>query len=94
MRLAPSRLIIDSMDLATASVSGDVLFLDHLDARHRLQRLDGDGMRLVPAEIVARADIDDADRHARRAGDPPGCPDRQGGGRALQQAATGKDESS
>ena len=41
---------------------GHVLLLDHLDARHFLQRLDRDRVRLVPAEIVARADVDDADR--------------------------------
>ena len=39
-----------------------VLFFDHLDPRHFLQRLDRDRMGLVPAEIVARADVYDADR--------------------------------
>ena len=41
---------------------GDVLFLDHLDARHFLQRLDRHGVGLVPAKIVARADVDNSDR--------------------------------
>ena len=41
---------------------GHVLFLDDLDPGHFLQRLDGDGVRLVPTEIVARADIDDSHR--------------------------------
>src|SRR3984957_8650945 len=39
-----------------------VLFLDHFHARHFRERLDRHRMRLVPAEIVARADIDHADR--------------------------------
>ena len=70
MRPAPSRLIIDSIDLETGVGLRHVLFLDDFDARHFLQRLDRDGVRLVPAEVVARADIDDADREvggARRA---------------------------
>jgi hypothetical protein len=38
---------------------GHVLFFDDLDPRHFLQRLDRDRVRLVPAEIVSRPDIND-----------------------------------
>ena len=48
---------------------GHVLFLDDFDARHQLERCGRDRMRLVPAEVVARADIDDADGR-----DPPRGP--------------------
>ena len=41
---------------------GNILLLDDLDARHQFERFGGDGVRLVPAEIVASPDIDDADR--------------------------------
>src|ERR1700730_18553447 len=40
----------------------DVLLLDHLDARDPLQSLGCYRMCLIPAEIVARTDIDDTDR--------------------------------
>ena len=43
---------------------GDVLLLDHRDAGDRLQCLRADRMGLVPAEIIARPDIDDADGEA------------------------------
>ena len=76
MRPAPSRLIIDSIDLGAGVGLRNVLLLDDLDARHLLERLDGDRMRLVPAEVVARADIDDADgeiggERAARSGPKP-----------------------
>ena len=57
--LAPSRLIIDSIDLETGVGFGDVLFLGRLDPRQR-SGLDGHRVSLIPAEIVARTDIDDA----------------------------------
>jgi hypothetical protein len=61
----------------------DILFLDDLDPGHRLQRLGGDRMSLVPAEIVARPDIDDAD------GDVAGRPDqRWKGGGTGERAGT------
>ena len=60
--LAPSRLTIDSMVLAQASVSGTFSSSTTFTPGQRLQRLDGDRMGLIPAEIVARTDIDDADR--------------------------------
>ncbi len=40
---------------------GDVFLLDRLHAGKRLERLDRDRMGLIPAEIVARTDIYDAD---------------------------------
>ena len=40
---------------------GDVLFLDHGHAAHLDSLGAALGMRLVAAEIVARADIDEAD---------------------------------
>ena len=71
----------------------DVLFLDHLHARDLLQRLGGDGMRLVPAEVVARTDIDDADGElggvgqwlaaGREAGDTGRCPLQEAAARNL-----------
>ena len=61
-RDAPSRLIINSMVFSTASVSGYFLFLDHLEAGHFLQRRGSLRMGLVVAVVVARPDIDKADR--------------------------------
>ena len=40
-----------------------ILFLDHLDARDRLQGFRGHGMGLVPSEVVARPDINEPDNH-------------------------------
>jgi Amidase len=40
---------------------GDVLLLDHVDARYRLQCFRSNRVGLVPAEVVTRTDIDDAD---------------------------------
>src|SRR5580698_429564 len=51
----------------------NIFLFDNLYAWHVLERLDRDGVGLVPAEIVARANIDDADRQvggAKRASDP------------------------
>ena len=62
MRPAPSRLIIDSIDFETASVSGTFSSSTTLTPGTSFERLDRHRMRLVPAEIVARADIDHADR--------------------------------
>ena len=58
----------------------NILFLDDLDARHQFQGLGGDRMRLVPAEIVASPDIDDAHSEVARGQGAPsraevqGCP--------------------
>ena len=57
---AASTLIMDSMLCIIATVSGTLLPEDR-DARHRFQCLGADRMGLVPAEVVARTDIDDAD---------------------------------
>src|SRR5215470_10732927 len=46
---------------------GNVLLLDHLDARCLFQRRSGHRMRLVPAEVVARADVNKADDGVGRA---------------------------
>ena len=59
MRPAPSRLIIDSIDSRPRRL-GHILFLNHLHARHFRERFDRHCMRLVPAEVVARTDINDA----------------------------------
>ena len=59
-----------SMVFETASVSGTFSSSTTVDAGHRLERLGGDPcVHLVPAEIIARADIDDADGERRRAGE-------------------------
>jgi hypothetical protein len=71
--LALSRLTIDSIDLAQASVRGTFSSSTAV-ARERLQRPDGDSMCLIPPEIIARPHIDDTDgdvgRLAIRAPDP------------------------
>ena len=66
MRPAPSRLIIDSIDFETASVSGTFSSSTTLTPGTSFSALIADRMRLVPAEIVARADIDDADGEVGR----------------------------
>ena len=71
MRPAPSRLIIDSIDFETASVSGTFSSSTTFTPGTSFERLDRDRMRLVPAEIVARADIDDADRQVLGGERPP-----------------------
>ena len=80
MMLAPSRLTINSMDLAQASVSGTFSSSTAVTPGQRLERLDGERMGLIPAEIIPRPDIDDADRdigglgHARAATRPQRFP--------------------
>ncbi len=61
---------------------GDVLLLDDGDARHLLEDFHGHGVGLVPAEVIARADIDGAqhdrglrpgEAHGQRRGRQTGC---------------------
>ena len=72
---------------------GDVLLLDDLHVRNLLKRLRGDGVRLVPAVVVVRADIDDADGQAVGSGRPEwgeaGRKAKGAVGRAFEQAAAG-----
>ena len=56
----------------------NILFLDDLHARHQFQGLGGDCMRLIPAEIVASPDIDDAHSEVARGQGAPGCAEVQG----------------
>ncbi len=68
-----------------------ILFFDHLDAGNFLQGLRADRMGLVPAIILARPDIDDADGDiggAGRASDA-GNNKRTSGG-ATEKRAAGK----
>ena len=74
-----------------------VLFLDDGDAGHLLQRFGGDRVGLVPAVVVARADVDDADGEvggARRAHrhDAGGDAERAEGGAPFQKLAARKNE--
>jgi len=64
-----------------------VLFLDDGDARHLLQHVHGHRMRLVPAEIVARADIDGAehDRRLRASQAERQCRGGETGGAGLEE---------
>ena len=73
---------------------GDVLLLDDGDVGDALENLHGDGVCLVPAEIIARADIDGTqrdvggvgradERHGQRRGG-------KAGGARLQKGTAGK----
>jgi hypothetical protein len=64
----------------------DFFFLDHLEAGHFLQRRSAGGVGLIVAVVVARADIDEADRGLRRErrSQAAGRAEREGGA-ALQQ---------
>jgi hypothetical protein len=63
---------------------GHVFFFDHLDAGHLLQLGRGFGVRLVVAEIVPGADVDDAHAHGLL-GEGPGAQARQRQGGQLGQ---------
>ena len=66
---------------------GDVLFLDDGNARHLLENIHRSRMRLVPAEIVSRSDIDGAE-HDRglRPRQPKGqSGSREAGGAGLEK---------
>jgi hypothetical protein len=58
-------VISDSIVLATAA-AWNVLFLHDLHPRNLLECGSRDGMRLVPAEVGARTDIDEADDRVGR----------------------------
>ena len=61
---------------------GHVLFLDDGHVGDRLERLGGNRVGLVPAEVVTRPDIDDADGERRR----HGLPQRQDAAREAEGA--------
>jgi hypothetical protein len=54
---------MDSMDLATATVSGDVLLLDHLDAATSFSALAATACAWFHPKVVARPDVNEADNH-------------------------------